>query len=184
MAYATAEQLGTLMGRGPEGLAADEIARAQLLLQLAAGVIDTATGQSLTLASGEVTLDGNGGHRLLLPRWPVVAITSVTVLDEHEEPTELEHGTDYRWTRYGRLRRVGGRWPHQEQSIIADVTAGWDPIPDDVVGMNLRLALAGWENISGKESERLGDWNAKWAVPGMLPTTGELNMLSAYQARS
>lgn len=184
MAYATAVQLGKLMGRGTIGLTADETARAELLLQLATGVIDGETGQSLELASGEEVLDGNGGRRLLLPRWPVVAIASVTVLDEDDAPTVLEHGVDYRWTSYGRLRRIGGCWPRQEQSIIADVTAGWDPVPDDVVGICLRLARAGWENPAGLKAERLGDWNAAYEVPGMHPTSAELRTLSVYRART
>lgn len=184
MPYAEAAELGVLMGRGDAGLDTDETARAELLLALATGVIDGEIGQSLTLATDTVVLDGNGGHRLLLPRWPVTAVLSVTIVEEDGSETPLAHGSDYRWTSYGRLRRIGQCWPRREQAVEVVDTAGWDPIPDTVKGMCLRLAQAGWENGAGKESERLGDWAAKWATPGMLPTTGELRMLAQYRART
>lgn len=184
MSYAEAAELGVLMGRGADGLDDDETARATLLLQLAAGVIDAETGQSLTLATDTVTLDGPGRHRLLLPRWPVIAVAAVSVLEDDDTETDLVHGVDYRWTSYGRLRRIRGCWPCREQSIDAVVTAGWAPIPDVVKAMSLRLAHAGWLNAAGLESERLGDWAAKWATPGMGLTTGERRSLSIYRART
>ncbi|WP_327587044.1 hypothetical protein OHA25_08535 [Nonomuraea sp. NBC_00507] len=184
MPYAEAAELGVLMGRGDAGLDAAETARAELLLQLATGVIDDETGQSLTMATDTVTLDGSGRHRLLLPRWPVTAVATVTVLEDDDSETDLVHGVDYRWTSYGRLRRIRGCWPCREQAVDVTYTAGYDPIPDGVKAMCLRLARAGWENGAGKESERLGDWAAKWATPGMLPTTGELRTLSIYRART
>ncbi|MFD8556628.1 hypothetical protein ACFV1N_04955 [Streptosporangium canum] len=184
MSYAEAAQLGVLMGRGADGLDTEETARAELLLALAKGVIDAETGQSLELATTTATLDGVGGRRLLLPRWPVTAVASVTVLDYDDAESELVHGTDYRWTSYGRLRRLRDCWPRLEQSIEVTYTAGWDPIPDDVRNICLRLARAGWDNPAGLEAERLGDWNAKYATAGMLPTSGELRTLSIYRART
>lgn len=184
MPYAEAAELGVLMGRGEAGLDAEETARAELLLALATGVIDDEIGQSLTLATDTVVLDGNGGHRLLLPRWPVTAVASVTIVEEDGSETVLEHGSDYRWTSYGRLRRIGHCWPRREQAIEVVDTAGWAPIPDGVKAMCLRLARVGWDNAAGLESERLGDWAAKWATPGMQLTTAEKRSLAMYRART
>lgn len=182
MPYAEAEELGILMGRGDDGLDGAETARADLLLQMAQGVIDAETGQSLELTESTHVLDGNGGTRLLLPRWPVTAVASVTVLDDDDEDVLLAYGVDYRWTRYGRLRRVRGCWPYKERSVTVILTAGHDPIPDDVRSINLRLARAGWMNPAGLEAERIGDWNAKYAAAGMALTTAEIRTLSAYGA--
>lgn len=184
MAYAEAAELAALMGRGDTPFTAAEQARAELVLTLATGVIDEETGQSLTLATDTLTLDGNGGRRLLLPRWPVTAVAEVTIIEDDDTETDLAHGADFRWTSYGRLRRIGSCWPCREQSIDAVVTAGWDPFPDGVKAMCLRLARAGWDNPAGLESERLGDWAAKWSAPGMGLTTAEKRSLSMYRART
>ncbi|MEV0586327.1 hypothetical protein [Nonomuraea sp. NPDC050310] len=184
MPYATPEQLAVLMGRGDVPFTAAEQARAELVLTLASGVIDGETGQPLDLATTTVELDGNGTQLLLLPRWPVTAVTDVSVVDDIDQaPADLVENVDYRWSRHGRLRRLRCRWPCIERAITATVTAGWDPIPDEVRAICLRLAQAGWDNAAGLESERLGDWSVKYAVPGMNPTTSERSALGLYRAR-
>ncbi len=180
MSYAQAVELGILMGRGDEGLDAAETARAELLLAMATGVIDAETGQPLQLAQSTHVLDARGGTKLILPRWPVTAVASVTVLDEQDQDLTLVHGTDYRWSRFGLLRRVRGCWPCKERSVTVVLTSGHDPVPENVRPICLRLARSGWDNSAGLEAERLGDWNAKYAVPGMVLTTAEIRTLSAY----
>lgn len=185
MAYATSAELAVLMGRGDTPFTPAEEARAQLLLTLATGVIDAELGQSLVLGPSTAEIDGTATPVLLLPRWPVTAVATVTVIDDLDEaPKTLVENVDYRWSRYGKLRRIGRCWPCIERAVDADYTAGWDPIPDDVRSINLRLAQAGWANPTGLESERLGDWSAKWAVPGMNLTSAELSTLGFYRART
>ncbi|MCG5220270.1 glycoside hydrolase family 25 domain-containing protein [Streptosporangium soli] len=185
MAYATADELAVLMGRGAGGLDAAETARAELLLTLADGVIDAELGQSLTLADSTAEIDGTGTPVLLLPRWPVTAVTAVSVIEDLDEDAKvLVENDDYRWSRYGKLRRIGGCWPCIERAVDVAYTAGWNPIPDDVRGICLRLAHAGWTNPTGLESERLGDWSAKWSTPGMRLTTSERATLGFYRART
>ncbi|GAA1015889.1 hypothetical protein Aple_010710 [Acrocarpospora pleiomorpha] len=184
MAYATAEEFAVLLGRGEDGLTENERARAELNLELATGEIDNATGQSLQLASQTETLDGPGGRHLILPRWPVTAIDSVTVLDEDDEPTELVYGTDYRWSTNGILTRRRCYWPCRQRSVIVAWTAGHAPIPAVARSICLRLARSGWENPAGKTSERLADWQAAWAVAGIALTTEEINRLGPYSART
>lgn len=185
MAYATAAELAVLMGRGDTPFTPAETARADLLLALATGVIDAELGQSLVLGPSTAELDGTGTHVLLLPRWPVTALTSVTVIDDlGEAPETLVEDDDFRWSAYGKLRRIGCRWPCIERAVEVAYTAGWDPIPDDVRSICLRLAQAGWANPIGLESERLGDWSAKWSTPGMNLTTNELASLGFYRART
>ncbi|MFG1873387.1 hypothetical protein ACGFIV_00940 [Sphaerisporangium sp. NPDC049003] len=180
MPYAEAEELGILLGRGDEGLDGVETARAEMLLEMATGAIDSKTEQPLQLQESTHVLDARGGTKLVLPRWPVTAVAAVVVLDERDQEITLTHGADYRWTRWGLLRRVRGCWPCKERSVIVTLTAGYDPIPGSVHAMCLRLALAGWENPAGLESLRLGDWNAKYASAGL--TTAELRTLSKYAA--
>ena len=104
MTYATPEQLRLLL-RLP-AFTGDDEARAQLLLELAEGVIDLETGQALEESTDTVVLDsptqhgawpdvqGTGERRLILPRWPVKAVTSVTVFREDGTDEVLTHGAD------------------------------------------------------------------------------------------
>lgn len=185
MAYATSDELAVLMGRGDTPFTEAETERAQLLLDLAAGEIDRELGQSLTLSESTVEIDGTGTPVLLLPRWPVIAVASVTVVEDLDEPPiSLVEDEDFRWSRFGKLRRIGRCWPCIERAVEATITAGWDPIPADVKGINLRLAQTAWPNPIGAESERLGDWSVKYATAGMHLTTEELNTLGFYRART
>lgn len=184
MSYAEAEELGILMGRGDDGLDGAETARAELLLAMATGVIDGETEQPLQLVESTHVLDARGGTKLILPRWPVTAVASVTVLDQDDQDVALVHGTDYRWSAIGMLRRIRGCWPCKERAVTVALTSGHDPIPEDVRSICLRLAHAGWQNAGGLEAERLGDWNAKYASAGMVLTTAEIRTLSAYGAHS
>lgn len=190
MAYATPAELQTLMGRDDDPFTSGETARAVLLLDLATGAIDgelglAELGESLELGVSTAEVDGTGTHLLLLPRWPVTAVESVAVIDDLDEPADaLTEDTDYRWSRHGQLRRLRRCWPRIERAVEVVYTAGWDPIPNDVKGMCLRLASAGWDNIAGLESERLGDWSAKWSVPGMNLSTTDLRTLSLYRVRT
>lgn len=184
MPYAEAEELGILMGRGDEGLDGAETARAEILLELATGVIDAKTEQSLQLAETTHVMDGHGTSRLILPRWPVTAIASVIELDDRDEPVVLVHRVDYRWSRHGILRRIRGCWPCKEQAVTVTLTAGHDPIPDSVRTMCLRIARAGWDNPLGLKAERLGDWSAQYVVPGMELTTAEIGTLAGYRAHT
>lgn len=187
MAYATVAQFATLLGTTEAGLSAEQRARAELLLDLAAGVIDDELGQSLIQEETTVELDGTGTDVLLLPRWPVTAMASVTVIDDlDEDPVEVVEDVDFRWSRDGRLRRLCRCWPCVERAVTVTYTAGYpdEEIPAGIQSITLRLARQGWENPGGKESERLGDWNAKWARAEMLPTTAEKAKIGLYRART
>ncbi|MFB4294799.1 hypothetical protein ACBI99_44720 [Nonomuraea sp. ATR24] len=185
MAYATADELAVLLGRGDDPFSEAETTKANLLLAIATGDMDRELGQSLTLSESTAELDGTGTPVLLLPRWPVTAVASVSVIDDLDEAAEdLVADTDYRWSRYGKLRRLRSCWPCIERAVEVTYTAGWDPIPDDIKGMCLRLAQAGWSNFAGAESERLGDWSVKWHVPGMNLSTSDLATLGFYRART
>jgi hypothetical protein len=184
MAYATSAELAVLMGRGDTPFTPTEEAKAELLLTLATGRMDGELGQSLVLAETTAEIDGTGTPVLLLPRWPVTAVEQVTVIEDLDEPAEtLVANIDYRWSRHGRLRRLRRCWPCIERAVEVIFTAGLDPIPDELKGMNLRLAQGGWDNFVGLESERLGDWSAKWATVGMNFTTDDLATLSRYRVQ-
>ncbi|WP_066373967.1 hypothetical protein [Herbidospora mongoliensis] len=183
--YASVDELATALGREPvTGFTDAERERAELLLNLATGEIDRELGQHLALTTETFTLDGPGGVRLLLPRWPVTEVTAVTVLDQDDAATDLSYPADYRWSTAGIMTLRRGCWPRWEQSIIITLSAGYDPIPDGARAPCLRMAVSAWDNFSGKVSERLGDWQAAWKVAGIALTTQEINAISTYRART
>lgn len=183
MTIATPSELARWMGH--PGFSDAELARAELLLELAEAVIEgpEAAGQSLAESVDTVLLDGTGTPRLLLPRWPVSAVTSVEV-DDGSTVTTLVVNDDYTWSEAGILRRRGAVWPCRDRCIEAVYTAGYDPVPVSVKRIQMRLAATTWDNPIGADSEQLGDRNVKWHVPGMELTKSEQRTLAAFGSRS
>lgn len=80
------------------------------------------------VADEVVTLDGDGRESLLLPVWPVTAVSRV-VLDGQE----LVEGTDYSWSDTGVLRRLGGLcWPDRLRCVQVTYSHGWAEVPEDI----------------------------------------------------
>ena len=199
MAYASAEELRLLL-RHPGPFTDDETAQAELLLELAEGEIDDVTGQSLTLATDTWILDsptrqdpwpqapGTGSHKLVLPRWPVTAVESVTILNDTEADEVLAHGADhdYTWSAAGALTRVNGWWPTFDRSVQVVATAGHDPVPAGIKRIALRMAAAAWGNPMLLASESLGDHARSFSAEalGMSLSDKDKKLLGLYRART
>lgn len=199
MAAATANELRLLV-RHPGAFTDDETATAELLIGLAEGEVEDVTGQSLELSEDTVVLDaptrqdpwphvpGTGSHKLLLPRWPVTAVESVTILGDTEADEELEFGADhdYTWSASGILTRVNGWWPTGDRSVQAVYTAGHDPYPIGVKRIVLRMAAAAWGNPMLLASESLGDHSRSFSAEalGMSMSDKDRKLLGLYRART
>lgn len=186
MPYPTAEQLRLLM-RLPAWTGEQE-ATADLLLELAVGVVEDETGQALEAATETVILDGTGTTKLVLPRWPVTAVTAVTIRGDDEDDQVLVHGADhdYTWSAAGILTRIGGLWPCHDQAVEVEVTAGFSVIPPGVRRIVLRLSAAAWSNPSSLTAETLGDLSRSFnaADIGMELSDKDRRTLGAYRART
>ncbi|MEU0584582.1 hypothetical protein [Streptomyces sp. NPDC006132] len=199
MAYATAEQLRLLV-RHPGPFTDEETAQAELLIELAEGAVDDEIGQSLEESTDTVVLDGpagpdrwpdtpgTGSRKLILPRWPVTAVESVTLLHDDGPDEVLTHGEDqdYTWSASGILTRVNGWWPTGDRAVEAVVTAGYNPIPKGVRRIVLRMAAAAWGNPLLLTSESLGDHSRSFAAEllGMMLSDTDKRALGAYRART
>jgi hypothetical protein len=128
-------------------------------------------------------MDGSCTCELLLPRWPVSAVTSVTVIDVDGAETTLTFRDDYLWSEAGILVRRGARWPCHVRAVRAVYTAGYDQPEARVRRICLRLAAAGRRNPAGADSEDLGDSRIRWNTPGMALTTAEKDTLARYLVR-
>ncbi|MFD9445507.1 hypothetical protein ACFWBR_42320 [Streptomyces sp. NPDC060006] len=199
MAYVTANELRLFL-RHPAAFTPDEEAQAELLIELAEGAVEDETGQSLELSEDTVILDGptraehwpdtpgTGSRTLVLPRWPVSAVESVTLLNDDQDDEELTFGKDqdYTWSAAGTLTRVNGWWPTGDRCIQVVNTAGHAPIPKGVRRIVLRLAAAGWGNPELLASESLGDHSKAWSAEalGMVLSEADKKTLGLYRART
>ncbi|WP_435610684.1 hypothetical protein [Streptomyces sp. C10-9-1] len=192
MSFATTEHLRLLLRES--AWTDEQTATAQLLLDLAHGVITDEVGQLLEQSTDTVVLDGptrddsrhhpaTGSRRLILPRWPVTAVDSVT-----EDGTVLTVGTsaDYTWSAAGILTRIGADWPTSDRSVEVTYTAGYATAPAGLTRMELRLAAVGWSNPEFLSSETLGDHARSFSADalGMELTRGDIRSLGAYRART
>ncbi|WP_432193807.1 hypothetical protein [Streptomyces sp. bgisy027] len=199
MAYASADNLRLLL-RHPGAFTTDETAQAELLIELAEGAIDDEIGQSLEQSTDTVILDaptrqerwpdtpGTGSRKLILPRWPVNSVTSVTILHETEANEVLTFGedADFTWSRAGILTRVNGWWPTWDQSVEVVYTPGYATIPKGAKRIVLRMAAAAWDNPTTLASESLGDHSRSFAAEmlGMVLSEADKKTLGVYRART
>jgi hypothetical protein len=86
-------------------------------------------------------LNGSGRRSLVLPRYPVVAVSDVTLLarSSTDEDEELDADTDFRLAG-GILWRIGVDWPSDPQSIGLTCTSGDSEVPSAI--RNLCTVLA------------------------------------------
>ena len=159
MAFATPADLGLLLD---QTIGASD-PRALLLLDLAS----TAIRAALTLTIDEVsddtiTLDGNEQQTIILPEYPVTAITSVTL-----DGTLLVEDEDYAWTSNGILRRLGVNrtWGTLARSIAVVYTHGYATslIPAAVRNVCLQAAARAWSNPEGYGQETIGRYSVTYS---------------------
>lgn len=129
MAYATEDDLEEWVGH------AVDTARATLLLDLASAAVSDAAGHDLDEASATETIDGSGAPELLLPRWPVTAVSTVV-----EDGDTLTFDDDYRWSYAGVLERTNGCWTGKKRAVDVTYTAGYSSVPDGIKGLTLQVA--------------------------------------------
>lgn len=150
---------------------------AQIALATASAGIRTYCGRTFDHVAGDsVTLDGTGTRTLLLPEHPVLAVSSVGVLEDgwDADPTLLVETTDYKLDDDGTLVRT---WPYvwPARKLVVEVTydhgyvlPGIDgaTLPEDIQLVCLQLAArlytrftAGGEEIS---SEQIGTYQVTY----------------------
>ena len=199
MAYALANDLRLFL-RHPGPFTDDETDQAELLIELAEGAIDDETGQSLESATDTVVLDGptrpdrwpdtpgTGSRTLILPRWPVTAVASVTLLRDGQDDEALTFGQDqdYTWSAAGTLTRINSWWPTGDRCIQVTNTAGHSPVPKGVKRIALRMAAAAWGNPMLLSSESLGDHSRAFSAEalGMVLSDADKKTLGLYRART
>lgn len=136
---------------------------ANLAVAGASGMIRSHCGWDIsqTTVTDEV-LDGPGKRNLWLPTLRLTAVASVAVNGD-----VLTVGTQYDWTRYGKLIHRGC-WPCTARSITITYTHGWATLPDEVKTAALILAGVFYDNpdMAASMSEAWGPFNQSRSYSG------------------
>ncbi len=94
-------------------------------------IFDSYTMRKLILNDEDETLywTGSGGQRIILPRYPIVSITSIKeAIDwNFADADALVENTDFRIVAERFLYRAGLRWPMREDSIEIKYKGGYVP---------------------------------------------------------
>lgn len=169
MAFATAAELSEFVGETVSLL------RATRVLDMASAAVAGAAGVPIALVTDDmITVDGSGGLALLLPSWPVVAVTSVKVDSVAVDPA------GWAWSRTGVLERVGALWPVKKRAVQVTYTHGYAPseLPAEVKTVTLQVAARLAANPYSLSQESIGNYSRSWTTSTQL-TDAEREMLGA-----
>jgi hypothetical protein len=118
------------------------------------------------------TLDGTGGHYLLLPSAHVVDVLAVTNAGDVIDPLDLE------WSSAG-LVKLPGRWTDKMRGITITVQHGWNDVPDLAVQAVL-IAARVTAAPHGESLAQVGGVSFQMGASGMALTPGEEALLTPY----
>jgi hypothetical protein len=145
-----------------------------------------AVGHPMDLVSDDaVTLDGNGRESLLLPVWPVTAVTSVELDGEL-----LIDGTDYSWSEAGMLRRLGyACWPDRLRCIDVVYSHGFgldlEGIPQDVQEAVIDQARTMFTVVPGVQSRAVGGQSVTFGATAAVGVSDQWSKAVArYKVRT
>lgn len=186
MAYATPADLASFLQ-----VPSVDTASATLILQMCTDAIEAEIGQSLGQQNVvALLLDGpNGSAVLILPGFPVTAVTSIEVLARDLTWQMLTEGTDYTWSKDGIVTRVfattdpqgpiAPAWPSRPQSIRVSYSRGEGTLPSAAKTLCLMVAGRLFPNPSALQSEQIGGMNLRFGAKGgdIVFSPVELKML-------
>jgi hypothetical protein len=153
----------------------DEAARVDRLIERAEAIVaGDMPGFTFGTGSEEAELEGDGDDYLVLPRYPVTAVTSVTIAGL------ALTDDDYRFDVLGRLRRRGSaianphddaldglrlRWPDAGTIIVVGYDYGFaaSTVPGDITAVVAELVAAKLTNPEQIVQEAIGDRSHTYA---------------------
>jgi hypothetical protein len=151
----------------------------------------TYTGAALEQTFTDLVLDGSaqGSSILLLPRFPVTAVSDVQAQDTLGTWTDLVYQRDYVWSKAGILTRIRAGipsvigpaqypgpplstieyermepvWPSIPQGVMATITAGFAAVPEALKTVNLAAAARVYANPTGVLGETVGGYSVRYS---------------------
>lgn len=129
-------------------------------LTLASADFAQAAGTRFESTAVTYQAEGDSGNRLVLPFWPIIAVSAVRVAGVAV--------TDY--TRIGQImyRSAGwGGWTFPPALVEVDLTHGYTTIPDDVKAAVLETAAQAYDiPVGAVISESIDDYAVRYATTG------------------
>lgn len=130
---------------------------ATLVLSIASAELEAAADTKFSSTSATYTVEGTGQQSISLPRYPIIAVQSVTV--------DGVAVTDY--TRIGsnlyRILRFGGTSPYAA-AVVVTFTYGYVTVPDDVKSAVLEMAAQAYVNPTLAMREQIDDYSVQRSV--------------------
>lgn len=108
-------------------------------------------GRDLSSASATEVYDGHGGKRLTPNRWPITAVSSLTVDGEAIAARASVTGTGYVIDNGTSIVLAGYRFTEGTQNVSLTYTAGYTTMPSDVEQAVVKMVA-----LQFKDKDRIG----------------------------
>ena len=132
-------------------------AKADQILKAASSTFSRRAETWFASVSATWTIPGTGSATLRLPHSPIQSVTSVTI--------NAVAVTDYTRINSKLYRLSGfGRCIFPPDEVVVQYTHGYTEVPDDVKGVILDMAEAGYEIVAGLTAEQIDDYSRKFAA--------------------
>lgn len=163
-------------------LATDEEYRAIIGTDPPAGLLDAVSAQIRKYCGWHIaparvdtlTVDGSGGHYLLLPTAHLVDVVAISNGGAALDPLDVE------WSEAGLVRRAC-RWTDKLRGIVITIQHGWDPADITDIAMQAVLIAARVATVPrGETLTTLGAVSAQYGATGIALTPTEQFTLGAY----
>lgn len=170
-----------------EGVATE---RLTILIAAAQAILERECNRHFESAARTPTLDGNGERELLLPDFPVTALSKVTVIEDDGSTVDLA-GANFRIHQdLGKIRFLSTAtctylyFPRGFQNIQPAYTGGFAVIPEDIQEATVQTVV--WLHHRGQtdpavKSERLGDFAQQFAMGDGTGLRFIRSLISSYK---
>lgn len=147
---------------------------ANLVLDLASAIFEREADTKFASTSATYTLEGCGQDMIMLPKRPVVSVTSVTVDGSPITDYTRVNATLYRVGGFG----VPNPYP---VSVVVTYNYGYTSVPDDVRGAVLEMAAVAYGNPNVATREQIDDYMIQYSSgSGGIGVTDNAMRIAGY----
>lgn len=145
--YATVAQVKTLLSVKPNTMT--DVGLIEMILDAVTVEFQTNLSRSVLTATYDEVYDGQGTNALVLPNFPITAVSTLEV-GPPTGRTTLTQNTDYVFNKFG-IQRLFGKFGRGVANIHVVYTAGYASVP-----LDLSMACAKTVAYRYKQMDRLG----------------------------
>ena len=174
--FATITDVGDFLG---EDLTGARLTQATMALEMATADIQGWTRRRLErVANDVIELEGTLEREIVLPSWPVVAVTTVKVDGVTVPAAE--------YTRVGRSLWRNSGWGEPGEIVEVTYTHGYSPIPDDIRMATVKLAVRTLQNPQGIRQEGIGSYSVTYGGEDVGGAVGSFlaPLIGRYRVRA